>query len=147
MWIHAAFGTTLDVAIADLERGADTASDFIRVDAQALGGSRYCAKSRGRGTCYTPLVSAPAVASVSLILEDRAKHDGAGTFSGYASGGPQIHVRKGLAAREISMTSHVRVLHAGETPEERRPLGIVIGIVGALLCLGGSFWLKRSWAR
>ncbi|RLB61202.1 MAG: hypothetical protein DRI90_11895 [Deltaproteobacteria bacterium] len=147
MWIHATVSTTLDVAIADLERGANTPSDFIRVEAQALGRSRYCAKSRGGGTCYTPLVSAPAVTDVSLIVEHEAMHDGAGTFTGYLSGSPQIHVRKGLAARGISLTSHASVLHAGETPEERRPLGIIIGIAGTLLCFGGSFWLRRSWAR
>ena len=53
-----------------------------------------------------------------------------------------------IRAAGLTPTGNALVLLSGETPEERRPIGRVMFLMGAVVSAIGALWLRRNpWPR
>ena len=143
MWVHAMLGETVEVELARVEAGEASDAAFVRAHGHARGDLAVCRESRGARTCHTPLTSTPDGARVAVILSGSAPIIGEGDFAGMAWA-DDVWGLDELAARGLVIVPGAFVLLSGETPEERRPIGLVIAACGALLCAAGTFVLRRS---
>ena len=143
MWAHAMLGTTRDVDLRRLEAGEENHEDFVRTHGFARAELAVCREGREGRTCHVPLTSSPDGTTVAALLSTSDPSIGEGSFAGMAWTDDPWGVDE-LEARGLAIAPHVFVLLSGETPEERRPIGLVIGACGALLCAVGSFALRRA---
>lgn len=143
MWAHAMLGETVDVDLARIEAGEASDATFIRAHGHAHGELAVCRESRGSRACHTPLTSTPDGTTVVALLSASNPLAGEGDFAGMAWA-DDVWGRDELTQRGLVIAPGAFVLLVSETPEERRPIGLVIFGVGALLCAVGTFFLRRA---
>jgi hypothetical protein len=88
------------------------------------------------------VTSTPVGTEVVLLVSSSQPLMGEGDFLGMAWSDDVWGVEE-IAARGLDVSDDAFVLVRGETPEERRPVGLVIGAAGAALAALGAMLLRR----
>lgn len=143
MWAHAMLGETVTVELTRLEAGDAIEATFPRVHGFARGEFAVCRDTRGVRTCHTPLTSTAHGTTVAVLLSSGSPVAGEGDHTGMAST-DDVWGLDELRARGLAIAPGAFVLVRGETPEERRPMGLVIFAVGAALGSVGGLMLARA---
>jgi len=147
MWAHAMLGETRDVDLARLEAGEPNDVAFARVHGFARGELAVCRTTSGSVDCHTPITSSPTGTRIAALLSSNGgPRDGEGTFSGMTATDNLWGVDE-IGARGVTLSPDVLVVLEGETPEERRPIGLVILAIGGVLSAIGGFMLSKAWPR
>lgn len=147
MFVHALASETLEIELASLEAGEEAGSSFVRVRGLALGARSVCRRSGSRQTCYTPLVTAADRTRIAVLLSSGAALDGEGTFSGFAWSDVPSDLPPAFEDELGLDVTGALMLRPGETPEERRPIGLTIAAAGAAVAAAGALMLRRRAAR
>jgi hypothetical protein len=148
MGIHAMFGETRDVDLARLEAGESTDATFMRVHGFAHGAFAACRETRGVQTCHTPVTATPNGTTTAVLVSSSVPRDGELDFVGMALGSDDTWSLDGVRTAGLTPTRSAFVLVSGETPEERRPMGLVMFLIGAVVSTVGALWVRRNpWPR
>lgn len=147
MGVHAMLGETRDVDLARLEAGEPSDATFMRVHGFARGALAACRETRGVQACHTPLTSTPNGTTTAVLISSPGPRDGELDFVGMAWT-EDVWGLDEIRAAGLTPTGNALVLLSGETPEERRPIGLVMFLMGAVVSAIGALWLRRNpWPR
>lgn len=141
--VHAMLGETHDVQLARLEAGEPSDATFMRVHGFARGEFAVCRETRRHRTCRTPLTSTPNGTETAVLLSSTDTLHGERDVAGMVYTDDLWGLDE-LREAGLTPTRTAFVLLSGETPEARRPLGLVIFLVGAVMSVVGALWLRRN---